>query len=91
MPSPENFINGSRPAQEQVDLAGTPSAARHSSRTLRMVAGLALWTSWVMTGCGGGSGPTITPEQKEKQGVVQDKMKDFMKKGAGAKLPTRPQ
>jgi hypothetical protein len=89
MPSLENFINGSGPAQEPGDRAGMALATRRRSRTRRLLAGLALWTSWVMTGCGE-SGPGITPEQKEKQGVVQDKMKDFMKKGAGAKLPNMP-
>jgi hypothetical protein len=48
--------------------------------------GLALWVSSGATGCGDGGGPG-SPESKEKQEVVQDKMKEFMKK---SKLPNKP-
>jgi Fe-S oxidoreductase len=51
-----------------------------------VVLGLALWVSSGAVGCGGGGGPG-SPEAKEKQEVVQDKMKDFMKK---SKLPNKP-
>jgi hypothetical protein len=47
--------------------------------------GLALWASASVAGCREGSAPD-TPERKEKQGVVQDKMKEFMQK---SKLPNR--
>jgi hypothetical protein len=51
-----------------------------------MLLGLMLCAAGPAVGCGGGGGPE-TPERKEKQEVVQDKMKDFMKK---ANLPNRP-
>jgi hypothetical protein len=38
-----------------------------------------LWTAGVVTGCGQSSEPQITEEQKSKQQVVQEKMKEYMK------------
>jgi len=31
-----------------------------------------------LAGCGDDSSPVVTPETKEKQAVVQEKMKEFM-------------
>jgi hypothetical protein len=63
------------------------STVQHGSDRA-IVLGLALWIAGVMTGCGGEGGTTVaTPEQKQKQEVVQNKMKDFMQK---SKLPNKP-
>ncbi len=69
---------------------GRPIGFRRPERRMhwaRMgLLGLALWVSSGATGCGDGGGPG-SPESKEKQEVVQDKMKEFMKK---SKLPNKP-
>ncbi len=70
LPHPIGFLRPARPA---------PWA-----RTASLV--LALWVPIGAAGCGGGAGGPESPERKEKQAVVQDKMKEFMKK---ANLPNR--
>jgi len=54
-----------------------------SSRLLQAI----LIPSICILGCGGGDGSGMAPEQKAKQVVVQDKMKEFMQK---SNLPTKP-
>lgn len=88
MPSLDNLAKRSRYLHERSDLARIffPTGQQRIARG--MVIGLALWIAGIMTGCGGEGGTAVaTPEQKEKQGVVQNKMKDFMKQ---SKLPNRP-
>lgn len=69
---------------------GRPARAGHSEHRppwARMAAlGLAIWFASGPVGCGGGAGPS-SPERKEKQETVQNKMKDFMKQ---SRLPNRP-
>lgn len=69
-----------------------PDGAGHSEHRLpwaRMaMVGLTVWVSGLAAGCGGGGGGGgMSQEQQEKQKVVQEKMKDFMKR---SKIPTRP-
>jgi hypothetical protein len=54
-----------------------------------VLSSLVAWSAATLAGCGGdSSSPAVTPEAKEKQAVVQDKMKEFMQqkmKPKGAK------
>ncbi len=87
MPSLDSHAMQSRDQQERGVLARmfSPTGQRRIARCVVLV--LALWTVGVMAGCGGGGEATVTPEQKQKQEVVQDKMKGYMKQ---SKLPNRP-
>jgi hypothetical protein len=87
MPRLDSLPMRSRYHQERGGLARTIFPTGQQRSTRGVVLGLALWIAGVMTGCGGGGGTTVTPEQKEKQEVVQDKMKGFMKQ---SKLPNKP-
>jgi hypothetical protein len=66
---------------------GTPCPDRRDRNDRVIVYGLVLLGASLAPGCGGSNEPTVTPEQKAKQEVVQDKMKGFMKE---QKLPNRP-
>jgi hypothetical protein len=78
MPLLETF--GHRPwYDEPGDFAGRPSPVHHGRWTRRGALGAMLWTVGVVIGCGQSTGPQITEEQKSKQQVVQDKMKEYMK------------
>jgi len=52
-----------------------------------ILCGLVLVVASLTAGCGGSTETTVTPEQKAKQEVVQDKMKEFMKQ---QRLPNKP-
>jgi hypothetical protein len=66
---------------------GTPCPGRRDPNDWVILCGLVLLGASLAPGCGGSNETTITPEQKAKQEVVQDKMKDFMKQ---SKLPNKP-
>jgi hypothetical protein len=40
--------------------------------------GLAFWAGGIVAGCSQSTEPQVTQEQKSKQQVVQEKMKEFM-------------
>ena len=87
MLSPDKAMDRSGGAPDSVHSIGFRWAGRRMPRARIAVLGLALCVSGVAAGCGGGGGGPDTPERKEKQEVVQDKMKGFMKQ---SKLPNRP-
>ena len=87
MLSPDKALDRSGGAPDSGHSIGFRWAGRRMPRARIAVLGLALCVSGVAAGCGGGGGGPDTPERKEKQEVVQDKMKGFMKQ---SKLPNRP-
>jgi hypothetical protein len=84
MPSLNHFIDPSQHDAHPVGPIGGRRPPRRVPKARIALLGLALWVAGGAAGCGGGGGGPEAPEQKEKQGVVQDKMKEFMKK---SKLP----
>jgi hypothetical protein len=77
MTSLETF--GNRPPYDEAgDLARMQSPIRPGRCTRRVVLGATLWNLGVVMGCGQSSGPQITEEQRSKQQVVQEKMKEYM-------------
>jgi hypothetical protein len=88
MLSPEKATDrsGCAPSSAHPNRLASPGHRRPLAQMALL--GLALCVSGAAVGCSTGGGPQVdSPEQKEKQGVVQDKMKNFMKE---SKLPNRP-
>jgi hypothetical protein len=86
MPSFDCLAMQSRHIQEFGGLSRMILPTRRRKIAWCVMLGLAFSIVGAMTGCGGSDSP-LSPERKEKQEVVQDKMKDFMKQ---SKLPNRP-
>ncbi len=87
MPPLDSIVMHSRYHQGRGGLIGMFSLTGQRRIVWCGLLSLALAIVSTMTGCGGGGGSSVTPEQTQKQEVVQDKMKDFMKQ---SKLPNRP-
>jgi hypothetical protein len=58
--------------------------SRGKQKAWIVLCGVGLWSAGLTAGCGGSSDSGMTPEVKEKQAVVQEKMRDFMQNKAQA-------